>query len=123
MVGDEPRPKPDAGRQRIRDAFVADEGETVRTAAAAAALGAADRAQITAAATRLVTEVRARPAPGLGIETLLQEYQLNTAEGIALTCLAEAPLRIPHAHTPHPPIPATLRPAASAHPPAPPPPT
>src|SRR5258708_21228655 len=99
MVFDEPLPKPDAGRQRIRDAFVADEGETVRTAAAAAALGAADRAEIRAAVTRLGTEVRARPAPGLGIETLLQEYQLNTAEGIALMCLAEALLRIPDAET------------------------
>src|SRR5258708_37323836 len=100
MVFDEPLPKPDAGRQRIRDAFVADEGETVRTAAAAAALGAADRAQITAAATRLVTEERARPAPGLGIETLLQEYQLHTPEGIALMCLAEALPPIPDAQTP-----------------------
>jgi RHH-type proline utilization regulon transcriptional repressor/proline dehydrogenase/delta 1-pyrroline-5-carboxylate dehydrogenase len=43
--------------------------------------------------------VRSRPAPSLGIETLLQEYELTTAEGIALMCLAEALLRIPDADT------------------------
>src|SRR5271163_4383783 len=86
-------------RQRIRDAFLADERETVRRRAAELALDAQSRADIKASATRLVTEVRARPVHGIGIETLLQEYQLNTAEGIALMCLAEALLRIPDAET------------------------
>ena len=99
MIFDAPLPNADAGRQRIRDAFIADEAQTVRTAATVIGLSAADRDVIRDAATRLVTEVRSRPAPGLGIETLLQEYQLNTAEGIALMCLAEALLRIPDAET------------------------
>ena len=71
----------------------------MRRCAEGAALDPTTRTAIKATATRLVTEVRARPTHGLGIETLLQEYQLNTAEGIALMCLAEALLRIPDAET------------------------
>jgi len=99
MIFDAPLPEPSPDRQRIRDAFIADEADTVRRCTEAAALDVPVRAGIKATATRLVTGVRARPAHGLGIETLLQEYQLNTAEGIALMCLAEALLRIPDAET------------------------
>ncbi len=92
-------PAVDATRKRLRAAFLADEGQIVRGLAEAAGLDAKARAAIKADATKLVAEVRARPAPALGIETLLQEYELSTAEGIALMCLAEALLRIPDADT------------------------
>ncbi len=92
-------PAPDDSRRRIRDAFLADERDTIRRSADAVALDPAARAAITATATDLVTEVRRRPRPGLGIEALLQEYELDTQEGVALLCLAEALLRIPDAET------------------------
>ncbi len=94
-----PTPRLEAARQRLRDAFLADESATVAALAEALALDPQTRAAIAADAMRLVAEVRARPAPTLGIETLLQEYELTTAEGIALMCLAEALLRIPDADT------------------------
>ncbi len=46
-----------------------------------------------------ITQVRARPASGLALETLLQEYPLSSAEGMALMRLAEALLRVPDADT------------------------
>ncbi len=99
MIFGLPPPSQDAGRRRIRDSFLADERATVLHLAEAAALDDEARASIARTAGDLVTAVRNRPSPGLGIETLLQEYQLNTAEGIALMCLAEALLRIPDAET------------------------
>ena len=92
-------PRLDSVRQHLRDAFLADESATVMKLADALALDPQTRAAIAADAMQLVAEVRARPAPTLGIETLLQEYELTTAEGIALMCLAEALLRIPDADT------------------------
>jgi RHH-type transcriptional regulator, proline utilization regulon repressor / proline dehydrogenase / delta 1-pyrroline-5-carboxylate dehydrogenase len=99
MIFEGTPPTSDPGRQRIRDAFLADEPETVERLAAGLSLDRAARATIAATATALVRDVRARPMSGIGIETLLQEYELNTAEGIALMCLAEALLRIPDAET------------------------
>jgi len=99
MLFNAPLATVDATRQRVRDAFVADEEATVAALGAAVALSPQDRAAIAADAMKLVAEVRSRPAPALGIETLLQEYELSTAEGIALMCLAEALLRIPDADT------------------------
>ena len=46
-----------------------------------------------------ITQVRARPASGLALETLLQEYPLSSSEGTALMRLAEALLRVPDAET------------------------
>jgi RHH-type transcriptional regulator, proline utilization regulon repressor / proline dehydrogenase / delta 1-pyrroline-5-carboxylate dehydrogenase len=55
-------------------------------------------AAITAAAAQLVEQVRERAHNG-GIEAFLQEYSLDTKEGIILMCLAEALLRIPDSAT------------------------
>src|SRR5579883_1233643 len=99
MIFDGPPLDSAPGRQRIRAALLADEAALVRGLAAAAALDDDVLPEITATASELVRAVRSRPAHGLGIETLLQEYQLDTAEGIALMCLAEALLRIPDADT------------------------
>lgn len=53
---------------------------------------------VTEAATQLVQQVRDR-ADNSGIDAFLQEYSLDTKEGIILMCLAEALLRIPDKET------------------------
>jgi RHH-type transcriptional regulator, proline utilization regulon repressor / proline dehydrogenase / delta 1-pyrroline-5-carboxylate dehydrogenase len=50
-------------------------------------------------ATKLVEEVRKEAASGDSIDAFLQEYSLDTHEGVILMCLAEALLRIPDAAT------------------------
>ena len=46
-----------------------------------------------------VDGVRARPAPFWAMESLLREYPISSAEGLALMRLAEALLRVPDAQT------------------------
>ena len=46
-----------------------------------------------------VVGVRARPAPFWAMESLLREYPITSAEGLALMRLAEALLRVPDAET------------------------
>ena len=46
-----------------------------------------------------VTQVRANPAPFWAMESLLREYPITSAEGLALMRLAEALLRVPDAAT------------------------
>ncbi|WP_088329848.1 bifunctional proline dehydrogenase/L-glutamate gamma-semialdehyde dehydrogenase PutA [Lacimicrobium sp. SS2-24] len=50
-------------------------------------------------AARLVEEVREETSSGDSIDAFLQEYSLDTHEGVILMCLAEALLRIPDAET------------------------
>lgn len=58
-------------------------------------------ARITSRAHDLVAKVRQYEKKGLmvGIDAFLQQYSLETQEGIILMCLAEALLRIPDAET------------------------
>ncbi|MBD9480152.1 L-glutamate gamma-semialdehyde dehydrogenase [Pseudoxanthomonas sp. PXM02] len=46
-----------------------------------------------------IAQVRARPASGMALETLLHEYPLSSTEGLALMRLAEALLRVPDTDT------------------------
>ncbi|WP_435531986.1 L-glutamate gamma-semialdehyde dehydrogenase [Roseateles amylovorans] len=46
-----------------------------------------------------VSQVRANPAPFWAMESLLREYPITSAEGLALMRLAEALLRVPDAET------------------------
>ena len=46
-----------------------------------------------------VQQVRANPAPFWAMESLLREYPISSAEGLALMRLAEALLRVPDAPT------------------------
>lgn len=62
------------------------------------ALSPAERESISADAAALVADIRAEGNSGL-IEKFLAEYGLNTEEGVALMCLAEAYLRTPDAET------------------------
>ena len=85
-------------RKRVRDAWLADELDTILKLVAQAALSSEDRQAIAAQATQLVKDVRTRKSPGL-MEAFLSEYGLSSQEGIALMCLAEALLRVPDAPT------------------------
>jgi len=56
-------------------------------------------ASVVARATPWVEQVRAHPAPFWAMESLLKEYPISSAEGLALMRLAEALLRVPDAET------------------------
>lgn len=61
--------------------------------------GALDWPRAMAVARPWVVAVRATPAPFWALESLLREYPISSAEGLALMRLAEALLRVPDAET------------------------
>ncbi|AEG91515.1 L-glutamate gamma-semialdehyde dehydrogenase [Ramlibacter tataouinensis] len=61
--------------------------------------GALDWAAAAAAAAPWVQAVRRHPPPFWAMESLLKEYPISSAEGLALMRLAEALLRVPDAET------------------------
>ncbi|WP_326539765.1 L-glutamate gamma-semialdehyde dehydrogenase [Pseudorhodoferax sp.] len=61
--------------------------------------GRLDWPRAAAMATPWVHAVRAQPAPFWALESLLREYPISSAEGLALMRLAEALLRVPDAET------------------------
>ena len=65
----------------------------------AALSGSLDWAAAARMATPWVHAVRKHPPPFWALESLLQEYPISTAEGLALMRLAEALLRVPDAET------------------------
>jgi len=67
--------------------------------AALARVGALDWPSVVARAKPWVEGVRASPAPFWAMESLLREYPITSAEGLALMRLAEALLRVPDAQT------------------------
>ncbi|HET9820954.1 MAG TPA: proline dehydrogenase family protein, partial [Burkholderiaceae bacterium] len=73
--------------------------EIAVVAAAMARLTPLDWPAAAAAARPWVEAVRAHPAPFWAMESLLREYPISTAEGLALMRLAEALLRVPDAET------------------------
>ena len=85
-------------RAAIRASTLSDEARLVPELVAATGLSARDRQRIAARAAELVETVRVSAAPKI-MESFLAEYGLNTTEGIALMCLAEALLRVPDAET------------------------
>src|SRR5204862_3564278 len=58
-----------------------------------------DWTQAAATAAPWVRAVRDKPAPFWAMESLLREYPISSAEGLALMRLAEALLRVPDAET------------------------
>ena len=74
------------------------EAEVV-TASLAALQGRLDWPAVIRAATPWVRAVREQPAPFWAMESLLREYPISSAEGLALMRLAEALLRVPDAET------------------------
>jgi RHH-type proline utilization regulon transcriptional repressor/proline dehydrogenase/delta 1-pyrroline-5-carboxylate dehydrogenase len=73
------------------------EAEVVRTALKQ--LQGFDWAPVLARAKPWIAEVRAHPAPFWAMESLLREYPISSAEGLALMRLAEALLRVPDTET------------------------
>lgn len=74
------------------------EGATVAQALASLQ-GALDWAAVAQTATPWVQAVRDKPPPFWAMESLLKEYPISSAEGLALMRLAEALLRVPDAAT------------------------
>ena len=74
------------------------EGPTV-DARLASLQGALDWALVVQMATPWVQAVRDNPPPFWAMESLLKEYPISSAEGLALMRLAEALLRVPDAET------------------------
>jgi RHH-type proline utilization regulon transcriptional repressor/proline dehydrogenase/delta 1-pyrroline-5-carboxylate dehydrogenase len=86
-------------RGRIAAAYRADETEAVRALIDEARLAPADLVRAQALATTLAEAVRAERSKAGGVDALMLEFSLDSREGIALMCLAEALLRIPDAAT------------------------
>ena len=88
----------DAARKALRPLYRRAEPELLRILTPQASPAAAEAAPIRARAENLIAELRGSKHVGW-IDRFLQEYGLNTDEGIALLGLAEAYLRVPDAFT------------------------
>ena len=83
----------------LRDAFLADETDTLNALIASAKLTPEANVRTTATARKLVLSVRARQQNHTGMQSFLTQYDLSSQEGVLLMCVAEALLRIPDAAT------------------------
>ncbi len=92
-------PPADVGRAEVSRAYRADETEIVNRLLDRAEVVTAQWHAIEARARGLIEAVRRTRAGEGGLDAFLQEYGLDTAEGVVLLCLAEALLRIPDAET------------------------
>ena len=90
-------PAPPLDRLALRRAYRLDEEACARERLGQAAPASAVHGQASALAVELVEGARRRKASGL--DAFLQQFGLDTEEGIALMCLAEALLRVPDART------------------------
>ncbi len=79
--------------------YLADEHSLVTELAEEADVGRPAREKIQTTAATLVRAVRKHAANEAGIDAFLQQYDLSSAEGILLMCIAEALLRIPDTDT------------------------
>ena len=86
-------------RERIAAAHRVDEATTVRALIAEAKFPPETFVQVQALATRLATAVRAERSQAGGVDALMLEFSLDSREGVALMCVAEALLRIPDSAT------------------------
>jgi len=87
-----------AARESMAKLHRAPEPEVLKPLVARAASDSASRQQIMAEASGLLADLRAAQNRGW-VNQFLQEYQLNSSEGIALLSLAEAFLRVPDPDT------------------------
>ncbi len=85
-------------RAAITAAYRPSEPDCVPALIEAGKLEAALDAEASRMARQLVEALRKKPKRG-GVEGLVQEYSLSSAEGVALMCLAEALLRVPDSAT------------------------
>ncbi len=86
-------------RRRIAETYRADEAATVRALINEARLAPAELDATQKLATNLAVAVRAERSTAGGVDALMLEFSLDSREGVALMCLAEALLRIPDAAT------------------------
>ncbi|QCP51684.1 bifunctional proline dehydrogenase/L-glutamate gamma-semialdehyde dehydrogenase PutA [Trinickia violacea] len=86
-------------RQRIKDASNLPEDVVVGELINAARMDADTLSRVQALASRLAQGVRDTRINAGGVDLLTQEFSLDSREGIALMCLAEAMLRIPDTPT------------------------
>jgi len=86
-------------RERITADYRRDEAAAVLELAREAALSPEELATTQRLATTLAEGVRASRTKAGGVDALMLEFSLDSREGIALMCLAEALLRIPDAAT------------------------
>ncbi len=85
--------------QHIVANYDVDEAEYLKKLLPLAQPDTAGLTQITELATRLIENVRKQDDSVHMVDALLQEYSLDTQEGILLMCLAEALMRIPDKRT------------------------
>lgn len=86
-------------RDAITSAYRRDERECVQALLPQAAMSEGEVKAVQDLARRLVAEVRRERTKSSGVDALMHEFSLDSAEGIALMCLAEALLRIPDRET------------------------
>jgi RHH-type proline utilization regulon transcriptional repressor/proline dehydrogenase/delta 1-pyrroline-5-carboxylate dehydrogenase len=82
-------------RERIAELHGADEAATLRALLDEASLSPQQLERAQRLAASLATSVRASRTRAGGVDALMLEFSLDSREGVALMCLAEALLRIP----------------------------
>ncbi|HZW73008.1 MAG TPA: proline dehydrogenase family protein, partial [Caldimonas sp.] len=90
-----PDRRADPVRERIAELHRADEASTVRALLDEAALSPEQLERAQRLAASLAASVRASRTRAGGVDALMLEFSLDSREGVALMCLAEALLRIP----------------------------
>ncbi|MFC3123292.1 bifunctional proline dehydrogenase/L-glutamate gamma-semialdehyde dehydrogenase PutA [Agaribacter flavus] len=86
-------------RQKIRDFHRIDENKALDYILPYAEVSMSTRSRAWERARNMVLRIRAENASHGGIDALLNEFSLSTAEGVVLMCLAEALLRVPDKNT------------------------
>ncbi len=82
-------------RQKIRDFYRIDENLAVDHILPDAEVSMVARSRAWERARKMVLRIRREQEGHGGVDALLNEYSLSTAEGVVLMCLAEALLRVP----------------------------
>ncbi len=85
-------------RKAMKDLHRASEPDILKPLLLRAALDAVSRERVLAHAAGLLADLRSAQSAGW-VNRFLQEYRLNSSEGVALLSLAEAFLRVPDAET------------------------
>ena len=83
----------------VSSRYLADEPEMVRLLLDHARLDRQETQRVTSLSVKLVKAMRKNRKSAGGLDAFMSEYDLSSAEGIVLMCLAEALLRIPDADT------------------------
>lgn len=86
-------------RQQIRDYYRIDEALAIDHMLPEAEVNPRARSRAWERARTMVLRIRREQEGHGGVDALLNEYSLSTAEGVVLMCLAEALLRVPDKHT------------------------